>query len=634
MLYSNSPVTPAATESPAAGTATPPDLVPARMINEYSYCPRLCYLEWVQGEFAPSADTLDGAYKHRRVNRGNGAMPEAGASADDASTELARIHAASVQLSAPALGLTAIIDLVESADADAPPQETALNFVPAAPPAIPPAGLTDCSPDRPTAGTANCTLPPAVVPVEYKRGSVPDNGQRSWEPERVQLCVAGLILRENGYRCDKGVIYYIAAKTRVEIPFDDALVNRTMELVSQMKAMATGGQIPPPLVDSPKCPRCSLVGICLPDETRLLQATVAGQPVAAEPRMRTIIPTASDHLPLYVQEPRAYVGKKGDVLEVRSPPPEKKVLAERPLRDISQVVLMGDVQISTQTVQALCQQGTPLVYLSWGGWFYGMTQGMPSKNVELRMAQFKRAAEPTFALGLARAIVRGKIENQRTFLRRNGEQVPELTLNSMASAGQQAQHATDLEQLLGIEGNAAHIYFSSFSTLLKPRSAPDRRQDFVLDFNNRNRRPPVDPVNALLSYAYALLTKELAVACWAVGLDPYMGFYHQPKFGKPALALDLMEEFRPLIADSVAVNAINTGVVGPADFVRRGGAVALEPAGKKRFLQAYERRMESEVTHPQFGYRLTYRRVLEVQVRLVSRLLLGEIAEYPPFTTR
>ena len=169
--------------------------------------------------------------------------------------------------------------------------------------------------------------------------------------------------------------------------------------------------------------------------------------------------------------------------------------------------------------------------------------------------------------------------------------------------------------------------------LLKPRGGAGQGE-FVLDFNNRNRRPPVDPVNAMLSYAYAMLAKDLTIACWSVGLDPFMGFYHQAKFGKPALALDLMEEFRPLIADSVVVTAINTGVVGPCDFVRRGGAVALLPEGRKRFLQAYERRMESEVTHPIFGYKISYRRVLDVQVRLVSRLLLGEIPEYAAFTTR
>ena len=594
MLDANSSVGP----SCSAPEPALPDLVPARMINEFSYCPRLCYLEWVQAEFAASADTLDGEYKHRRVNRGQGGLPEAGTTAGEASAELSRLHATSVQLSAPVLGLIAVIDLVESvqAAADGAPAD-------------------------------------AVVPVEYKRGAVPENAERSWEPERVQLCTAGLILRENGYRCEKGVIYYIASKTRVEIAFDDALVARTLDLVRQMKAMAVGGRIPPPLVDSPKCPRCSLVGICLPDETRLLQPTVNGKPADIEPRMRTIIPTASDHLSLYVQEPRAYVGKKGDVLEVRSGPPERKVLAEHPLRDISQVVLMGDVQISTQTVQALCELGVPVVYLSWGGWFYGMTQGLLSKNVELRIAQFQKAADATWALKLARQIVCGKIENQRTLLRRNAEGVTDLTLNSLSSAMNHAHHAPDLPTLLGIEGNAAHLYFSSFSSLLKPRAAGGAG-DFVLDFNNRNRRPPVDPVNALLSYAYALLTKESTVACWSVGLDPYMGFYHQPKFGKPALSLDLMEEFRPLIADSVVVTAINTGVVGPGDFVRRGGAVALLPEGRKRFLQAYERRMESEITHPIFGYRMSYRRVLEVQVRLVSRLLLGEIADYAAFTTR
>ena len=585
----------------AAGTSTisPPDLVPARMLNEFSYCPRLCYLEWVQGEFAPSADTLDGKYQHRRVDRARGALPEAA----EAQPDTAKIHASSVQLSAPLLGLIAVIDLVESEREGTEATDSATDSM------------------------------ALVVPVEYKRGSVPENAQRSWEPERVQLCVAGLILRENGYRCEKGVIYYIAAKTRVEIVFDDLLVARTLELVTQMKAMAMGGQIPSPLVDSPKCPRCSLVGICLPDETRLLQATVEGKPTNGEARMRTIIPTASDHIPLYVQEPRAYVGKKGDVLEVRSPPPEKKVLAEKPLRDVSQVVLMGDVQISTQTVQALCELGVPVVYLSWGGWFYGMTLGMPSKNVELRIAQYRCAGEAAWSLKLARKIVCGKIENQRTMLRRNAEGVTDLTLNSLSSAINSASNAADLPTLLGIEGNAAHLYFSSFGMLLKPRVA-GAASEFVLDFNNRNRRPPVDPVNAMLSYAYAMLAKDLTIACWSVGLDPFMGFYHQAKFGKPALALDLMEEFRPLIADSVVVTAINTGVVGPGDFVRRGGAVALLPEGRKRFLQAYERRMESEITHPIFGYKISYRRVLEVQVRLVSRLLLGEIPEYAAFTTR
>ncbi|NIR59078.1 MAG: CRISPR-associated endonuclease Cas1, partial [Gammaproteobacteria bacterium] len=150
----------------------------------------------------------------------------------------------------------------------------------------------------------------------------------------------------------------------------------------------------------------------------------------------------------------------------------------------------------------------------------------------------------------------------------------------------------------------------------------------------RSRCPPSDPVNALLSFAYALLVRALTMAVTAVGLDAYRGFYHQPRYGRPALALDLMEPFRPLIAESVVVQAINNGEVRPADFVRAGNAAALGPHGRKRFIAVFERRLSHEVTHPMFGYRVSYRRLIEVQARLLGRHLLGEIPEYPQFVTR
>ena len=152
--------------------------------------------------------------------------------------------------------------------------------------------------------------------------------------------------------------------------------------------------------------------------------------------------------------------------------------------------------------------------------------------------------------------------------------------------------------------------------------------------DGRNRRPPRDPVNALLSLGYSLLAKDLTVACYAVGFDPYVGFYHQPRFGRPALALDLMEPFRPLIVDSAVLTAINTGMVTAGDFVRAGGAVALTACGRKGFFRAYEMRMDTLVTHPLFEYRVSYRRLLEIQSRLLARVLEGEIGEYPVFTTR
>lgn len=195
------------------GTAVP-DLVPVRMINEYAYCPRLFYLEWVQGEFEDNADTVQGRARHRRVDHEQGGDEEAigGSSLE------APIHARSVFMASEEEGLIARIDLVEFTG-------------------------------------------DVATPVDYKRGPVPDTPEQSWEPERVQLCAQGLILRANGYKCDEGVLYYVESRTRVRVPFDEALVRRTRELVSQLREVAAAGRIPPPLEDSPKCPRCSLIRV-------------------------------------------------------------------------------------------------------------------------------------------------------------------------------------------------------------------------------------------------------------------------------------------------------------------------------------------------------------------------------------
>ncbi|PHS02269.1 MAG: CRISPR-associated endonuclease Cas1 [Blastopirellula sp.] len=195
------------------------------------------------------------------------------------------------------------------------------------------------------------------------------------------------------------------------------------------------------------------------------------------------------------------------------------------------------------------------------------------------------------------------------------------------------------EELLSIEGNAARVYFQNFAGMIKSEEEPfggtDVNSSFkTFDFSKRNRRPPRDPVNALLSLAYSMLAKDLTIVAQAVGLDPYLGFYHQPRFGRASLALDLMEPFRPLIADSAVLSAINTRMVTDKDFVRAGNAVALTPNGRKAFFRAYEKRMDTLVTHPLFGYRVNYRRMLEIQTRLLARVLTGEILEYPVFTTR
>jgi CRISPR-associated protein Cas1 len=209
-------------------------------------------------------------------------------------------------------------------------------------------------------------------------------------------------------------------------------------------------------------------------------------------------------------------------------------------------------------------------------------------------------------------------------------QAPGELLEALKGDATRAGRCPSMEALLGFEGTAASRYFQNFSAMLKGDTDPS----LSFDFMGRNRRPPKDPINALLSFAYAMLTREWTIALSAVGLDPYRGFYHQPRFGRPALALDMMEAFRPLLADSTVLMAVNNGEVRPTDFVRAAGSCNLTDSGRKRFISVFERRMQQEVTHSIFKYRISYRRLLEVQSRLLIRYLSGEIDEYPNFITR
>jgi CRISPR-associated protein Cas1 len=255
-----------------------------------------------------------------------------------------------------------------------------------------------------------------------------------------------------------------------------------------------------------------------------------------------------------------------------------------------------------------------------------MTSGFGIKNIELRIRQFQVAGNPTQSLLLARGFIQAKIKNQRTLLRRNAVQDCQLQLDQLAQSIEDAGNAASLESLLGVEGNAARMYFQGFSQLL---SNPETFQ-----FLDRNRRPPKDPINAVLSFLYAMLIKEVHIALAAVGFEPLCGFFHQPRWGRPALALDLAEEFRPLLADSTALTLVNTGELQENHFIRRAGSCALTEAGKKRVIAGWERRLDKMITHPLFDYAVSYRRILEIQTRLLSRVIMGEISTYPGFTTR
>jgi CRISPR-associated protein Cas1 len=617
-----------------------PQQIPARMLNEFVYCQRLFYYEFVEGVFVESVDTLRGEAIHKRVDSGNGALPAAKkktkkTTQDEPATtvevptkeseaqnaEPETIHSRSVQMGSERLGVVAKMDLVESKT------------------------------EKEDLFTAS-----EVCPVDYKAGA-PKEGEEAnelWDTDKMQLGLQALILRDNGYICNEGVIYYRATKQRVRLPITPELENWILQNIAEAKRVITG-PIPAPLIHSPKCVRCSLAPVCLPDETRMLaQARAAidlsvggaidtpedSKGVTGEPPRR-LIAARDDTRPLYLNTQGYRVGCKDEVLTVKE---KDRVIEEVRMRDLSHVALFGNIQISTQAIQSLCEQEIPVTYFSMGGWFYGITRGHALKNVFLRMEQFRFARDETVCLSLARQFVHGKIRNHRTLLMRNHLEPPEPIILKLKRASEDALAAASIAELLGIEGAAAGQYFQQFNGMVKVEDddlpgleMPGKNAKqlaFNFNFTNRNRRPPTDPVNAMLSLAYSMLAKDCTLAALAVGFDPYIGFYHQPRFGRPALGLDLMEEMRPLVAESTVLSCINNRVVTEKDFVRAGQAVNLTAPGRKRFFQMYEQRMSSLITHPLFDYKVSYRRALELQARLLAKTLTGEIAEYIPLLTR
>ncbi len=548
------------------------NLIPVRMLTEFVYCKRLAYMEWVQGEFAYNADVVDGKYQHRNVDK-----PSGNKSLESETDE--KIHARSVTLSDTNLGLVSKMDLLEL-EGD------------------------------------------TATPIEYKRGTTPENPDRTYDDHVVQVCAQGLLLRANGYACTKGIIYYIASKQRIEIPFDDYTIAKTLQAISDMKDMTKMEMMPPPLVDSPKCPRCSLVGICLPDETNMLSADKTRS--ISKDQVRRMYPIRNDSVPVYVQEQGSYITKSGDCIHVKS---KGQIIRKIKLIDISEITIFGNIQITTQAIRELCNRNIPVCYMTYGGWFTGMITGFSHKNIELRISQHKKHSQKNASMAIAREIVFGKIKNCITMLRRNHTAPPNNKIDDLEAFADKAKTVKQYNSLLGIEGMAARIYFSEFSGMIKSESVN-------FDFTGRNRRPPRDPVNAILSFLYAMLARQATSTISIVGLDPYLGFLHMPKYGKPALALDLIEEFRPIIADSVCITVINNGEVTDADIIQTKFGTNLTSSGRRSVINAYERRMDSSVTHPLLGYAASYRRIMETQARLLSRHILDEIPEYPVFRTR
>lgn len=336
---------------------------------------------------------------------------------------------------------------------------------------------------------------------------------------------------------------------------------------------------------------------------------------------------------LYITEPGARIEKEYKRILVMSK--DEEVLFSAPLVHVSDVVIVGSVGITTPAMVSLLGAGVSFSIVSRAGKLLGRLMPPSEGNIFLRHAQYRRSEEKSFCFEIARAIVLGKLKNERTLARRlirANPAIPSGGSERISRSIEQAERESDLDSLRGQEGIGAKAYFDIFRAAL--------HNDW--SFPKRSRRPPADPANALLSLGYSLLTQNMMTALEVVGLDPYDGFFHADVYGRPALALDLMEEFRSVIVDSVALTIINNRILSPGDFEPpspqpspegRGGFVLKQHALKK-FLAKYNARLQTLVVHPLAGRAVTYQKCFEVQARQLRRVIEGKEKAYVPFLTR
>jgi CRISPR-associated protein Cas1 len=567
------------------------DPIPVRALNQVTYCPRLYYLQYVDCVMVNNEHVESGLFDHRRVDD-----PELkNKTRNDRGTASSR----GIGFTSETLGITGVLDVIEEKNDE-------------------------------------------QYPVETKHGKAPhdDDGKPTvWENDAVQLCAQAMLLEEaSGKPVARGYQFHAGSRERVAVEFTDALRQKTRDAITRCRELQVLDAPPEPLPPEQrnKCFGCSLAPVCLPEEV-LYQIShpnpSEGEDETAKvPEFRKVIPQSDIGAVLYLQEPGSKVGKSSEHLVIRK---DGKETGRVPMHAVRQVVVCGNVQVSTQALETMAENEINIAYVTGHGRYIGSFVPAPAKNVSLREAQFKRFSDPETCLQLSKAVVRAKVANQRTLMMRSlrGEDEARGSHESAARGlyGLLAaiEHQTSVESMLGIEGQGAALYFGEFGRFLKP--LPDG-QGF--DFTTRNRRPPRDPVNALLSFAYAMLAKDCFSAVCTVGFDPYKGFFHAGRHGKPSLALDLMEEFRPVIADSVVLTLINNESLTKADFITWRDACNLTDAGRRAFFAAYEKRKATEISHPVYGYRMTYARMLEVQARMLAAFVRGEIPTYTGFTVR
>ncbi len=492
-----------------------------------------------------------------------------------------------------------------------------------------------------------------AIPAELKSGTAPEAGSRysrwadgAWDADALHVTIQAMALERAGYTVSRAEIFYRASRARVFVTLTAELRAEALRVIAAAREAQGAKERPPPLDDSPKCRGCSLVEVCLPDESRLLReglpaddgldesldevadATPTARRLAAG---RRLVASAMETRTVTIATAGASVRKEGEALLLVPPPESRGAPPGKPTRialdSIDALAIVGSPNVSTPAIMACLERGIAVSFHQANGRLLGSVGSGLANNVALRVAQHTWAADPAKTLSLAREFVRGKIKNQRVFLRRHNA-LGDAAANEWESLTRGLDKAGDGDALRGFEGRAARLYFEAYAVLLRERGG----DAFTMD--GRNRRPPRDPVNAMLSFGYAMITRECAEVVRRVGFDPMRGFLHGMGWGRPSLGLDLVEEFRVLLVDSTVLRMVAEKRVVAEDFQRELQGVTLKPQARRGFLQALDQRREEEITHPVFGYKVSYRRAIELQARVLARVIEGEAERYIALTTR
>lgn len=446
--------------------------------------------------------------------------------------------------------------------------------------------------------------------VEYKATPVRRRPEVT-EANRLQLALQRICLEEMGHVVAGTEVYFTGHRRRVEVDLSTADLVGAEEAVARTRSIISADHAPEPLQDDRRCQWCSHESVCLPVEHRY------------EASRRRVIAAAPDAQIVHVTTPGSRASLSAGRLEVKK---DGEKLLSVPIERVLGLVVHGNADVSSALLRELCWRDRCVVWCSWSGRVIGWSQGADSPNGLQRVQQHLASAEGR--LDIAQQMVAAKIANQATLLRRNGDAAEAVT--RMRHLQRDALDAPSVTDLLGVEGEAASLYFAEFTTMLEGQAS----QFAARQWKGRYRRPAPDPVNAALDYTYAILLGECIRALVACGLDPHAGFLHSSSRNKPALALDLMEEFRAPVADSVVVRGLRNGELGEDDFTAVMAACRLTDRGRKQLIAGFERRIETSFRHPVFDYDVTWRRAIEVQARLVLGTIDGTQRDYKGVTVR